>query len=374
LGAALLAHPAGLHADPAPPAESAAPIALMVDLTSGQVLHSREVERRFLPASVTKVMTAFLAFEMLADGRLKPQTEYVVDEQLAKEWSGEGSSLFLKAGDRVSVDILLHGVTTVSANDGAMLLARGAVGSVDKWVAEMNRAAARLGMNDSHFGTPNGWPDEGATFTTAHDLAILARAMITRHPGLYARYFGHRSFGYHGVGQDNHDPITGIVPGADGIKTGYTREAGYNFLGSAQRGGRRLVMVIAGIDSEEERAAIARDYIEWGFNGFTQRAIFRAGHPIGTALVQDGAADRVALRTAKPVIADVASGTDPKIELALRYRGPIRAPIAKGQQVAELEVRIEGFAPYRVPLEAAETVPEANPWQRVANAVLGWFA
>lgn len=374
LGAALLALPAGLHADPAPPAENAAPIALLIDLTSGQVLHARDIERRFLPASVTKTMTAYLAFEMLADGRLKPETEYTVGKDLAEKWSGEGSSLFLKAGDRVSVDTLIHGVTTVSANDGAMVLAQGASGSVEQWVAEMNRTAARLGMDDSHFGTPNGWPDEGATFSTAQDLATLAKAMLTRHPELYRRYFGKRSFGYNGVAQDNHDPITGVVPGADGIKTGYTREAGYNFLGSAERNGRRLVMVIAGTDSEEARAAIARDYIEWGFGAFEPRTLFARGAPMGTARVQDGAEDTVKLRAATDIVAGMPKMVDAQVTLRVRYRGPLKAPIKAGQKVAALEVSIDGFAPYDVPLEAAQSVGEANLFRRIRNAVLGWFA
>lgn len=372
--AALLTLPAGLQADPAAPSESAAPIALLVDLTSGQVLHARDIDRRFLPASVTKVMTAYLAFEMLADGRLKPGTEYTVSPKLAKDWSGNGSSLFLKAGDRVSVGTLLHGITTVSANDGAMLLSEGAAGSTANWVAAMNRTASDLGMHDSHFGTPNGWPDEGATYTTARDLATLAKAMITRHPDLYRRYFGHTSFGYNGLAQPNHDPITGVVAGADGIKTGHTREAGYNFLGSATRGGRRLVMVVAAVDSDEEREQVARDYIEWGFTAFDPKVIFAKGTPMGSAQVQDGSVDHVKLRAAGNIVADMPKSVKPQVTLSVRYRGPLKAPIKAGQQVASLEVRIAGFAPYDVPLEAAENVPEANLLQRIRNGVLGWFS
>lgn len=374
MGAALLALPAGLHADPAAPSESAAPIALMVDLGSGQVLHARDVDRRFLPASVTKVMTAFVAFEMLADGRLKRDTHYAVSENLAKDWSGTGSSLFLKAGDRVSVDTLLHGITTVSANDASILLAEGTAGSVEKWAAEMNRTASEIGMHDSHFGTPNGWPDEGATYTTARDLLTLARAMITRHPKLYREYFGHTSFGYNGIAQANHDPITGVVPGADGIKTGHTKEAGYNFLGSAQRDGRRLVMVLAAVDSDDLREQVARDYIEWGFRAFDPRVIFAKGTPMGSARVQDGSVDTVKLRAAGDIVADMPKMVKPQVTLRMHYRGPLKAPIKAGQQVASLEVKIEGFAPYDVPLEAAESVPQANLLQRIRNGVLGWFA
>lgn len=370
----MLALPVALRADPAPPSPKDAPIALLLDISTGQVLDAREADRRFLPASITKVMSAFVAFELLKSGQLQVDKPFTVSPQLAQDWSGKGSTLFLRSGDEVPVDTLLRGITTVSANDGAILLAEGAAGSVDKWVARMNAAAADIGMNDSHFGTPNGWPDAGSTYVTAHDLGLLASAMIGRHPDLYKRYFGHRSFNYNGMGQDNHDPITGVVRGADGIKTGYTREAGYNFLGSAERDGQRLVMVLAGTESEDERARIAREYIEWGFSAFERRLLFDKGAPIGEALVQDGNSRAVALRAAIPVIASLPKGENPRIALSLRYRGPIKAPIAQGQQVAELLVSIDGFAPYAVPLEAAGNVAEANPWRRLVNGVLGWFS
>ncbi len=198
--------------------------------------------------------------------------------------------------------------------------------------------------------------------------------MITRYPGLYRRYFGHTSFGYNGLAQANHDPITGVVPGADGIKTGHTKEAGYNFLGSAMRDGRRLVMVLAAVDSDDERERVARGYIEWGFTAFDPKVIFAKGAPMGTALVQDGNAKTVRLRAATNIVADLPKMVKPQVTLRMHYRGPLKAPIRAGQPVAALEVRIAGFAPYDVPLEAAEAVPRANLFQRIENGVLGWFS
>lgn len=373
-GCLLAALPATLHADPARPSAADAPIALLVDVSSGQVLDSREADRRFLPASVTKVMTAYLAFEMLADGRLKPEQTFTVSEPIYKEWSGKGSSMFLQKDERISVDLLLHGITTVSANDGSAMLAEGAAGSITAWVALMNRTAAGLGMDDSHFGTPNGWPDEGATFTSARDLAKLASAMVERHPELYARYFGKSTFSHNGYTQRNHDPITGVVKGADGIKTGYTREAGYNFLGTAARDGRRLVLVVAGTDSDPARARIAREYVEWGFAAFEPRQIFPAGSPIGSAKVQGGSSRSVELQATKPITVVMPRGGARKVQMTLNYRGPVAAPIAKGDRIAELEVQVEGFAPYRVPLTAAESISTANPLQRLVNGVLGFLS
>ncbi len=384
LGAAamLAASPVMLHANAELPSEQKepiaqlptgqdAPIALLVDAGSGQILHSREGERRFLPASITKVMTVYVAFEMLAEGRLSADQTFTVSENTFEKWSGTGSSMFLQRGEEVSVDTLLRGITTVSANDGCVALAEGASGTMGEWIDEMNSAAQELGMRDSHFESPNGFPDEGMTFTSASDLARLTHALISRHPELYEEYFGKRRFVHNGYDQTNHDPITGVVPGADGIKTGFTREAGYNFLGSAKRGDRRLAMVVAGVESGPKRADVARKYIEWGFDAFESQQIFAPGATVAYADVQDGASRIVPLESTAPIVASRKKGTKPHIWLRLRYKGPIRAPIAAGSEIAQLEVHVDGFEPYRVPLIAAAEVPEANALQRIRNGLMG---
>lgn len=375
LGALAVSSPFALSANgPQLPTAEEAPIAMLFDAHTGQVLHQREANRRFLPASVTKVMTAYVAFEMLADGRLKPDQQFLVSQRVFEEWSGTGSSMFLQAGERVTVDKLLRGITTVSANDGCIAFAEGSTGSVEKWVQLMNKTARDLGMNDSHFGSPNGFPDGGRTFTTASDLAKLTRAMTTRHPGLYKHYFGKRTLSHNGYTQVNHDPITGVVEGADGIKTGFTREAGYTFVGSAKRDGERLGIVLGGISNGRARARIAREYLESGFSAFERKRIFAADAVIATARVQDGAARSVGLRSAVPIAAEVMAGTNPKIAMTLRYTGPVNAPIRAGSEIAELDVRVEGFEPYTIPLEAASDVAEANALQRVVNGVAGLFS
>ncbi len=357
--------------DGAAPVAPEIPVALLVDLSSGQTLYEREADRRFVPASVTKVMTAYTAFRLIEEGKLSPSTPVVVSQEVAELWSGEGSSMFLKAGDRVTVGELLLGVTTVSANDAAVVLALTAAGMQNDWLELMNANAAELGMRDTHFGTPNGWPDEGRTYTSARDLAMLAEALTTRFPGLYRRYFGHRGMTYRNIAQANHDPITGVVDGADGMKTGFTRESGYNFLGSAERGGRRLVMVIAGAPSASIRNSTARDLMRWGFQAFETRVILPAEIPVGEALVQNGAQDTVALETAGEVLASVPPGNAGAASLTIRYRGPVEAPIADGQRVAFLRVSIPGQTPHDVPLVAAEAVPEANAFQRLVNGLVG---
>jgi D-alanyl-D-alanine carboxypeptidase (penicillin-binding protein 5/6) len=352
-----------------PPTE--VPIALLVDLSSGQTLYSREPDRRFMPASITKVMTAFTAFELIDAGKLSPEQLVLNDPELWTEWHGVGSTMFLEINQRVSIDALLHGVTTVSANDGAAALGKGIAGSLPEWNKMMNAKAREIGMRDSHFGTPNGWMDEGRTFVTARDLATLASAMITRHPDLYARYFGKRLLSFNGFQQRNHDPVTGVVLGADGIKTGFTNQAGYGFLGSAERGGRRLVMVIAGAPTSRVQHQASREFLEWGFQAFAGAPLFPRGATIGEARVQGGADRYVGLTAPIAVGYDLPRGQTGTVKLSIRYDGPLRAPIAKGEQVAELEIAVDGLQPSRVPLAAAEAVPVANWYQRFINGVAG---
>lgn len=346
-------------------------IAYLLDISSGQVLHAREADRRFVPASITKVMTLFVAFEMIEAGELSPQARFEMTDDIFRDWAGKGSRMFIPANARVTVDELLHGIASVSANDASAVLAVGAAGSIEAWSGKMNAAAREIGMHDSHFGTPNGWPDEGRTFTTAEDLATLARALVTRHPQLYARYIGQPGFTYNGITQRNHDPITGEVPGADGIKTGFTNQAGFGFLGSAQRDGRRLVMVVAGAENPAARKRLSRALIEWGFSAYTARPLFTAGEPIARARVQDGADLSVALRSEVPIHATYPTGQRGELKLTLHYEGPIRAPVREGEKIAELEISAAGLPPARVPLVASQDVGRATATDRLRNGLAG---
>ncbi|MXO93207.1 serine hydrolase [Erythrobacter arachoides] len=351
---------------------------MLVDLSSGQALYSREADRRFVPASVTKVMTAYTAFKLVDEGTLRLNMPFLYTKELEDQWYNEGSNMFLLAGERPTIAQLLLGVTTVSGNDASVALAVAGVGSLDSWLALMNANAQDLGMADTHFGSPNGFPDGGQTYTTARDLAALAEGMIERYPGLYRRFFGHRLLTWRDVTQANHDPVTGSVEGADGIKTGYTNEAGYTFVGSAERDGRRLVIVIAGAPNAGVRNRAARDMLEWGFDGFERRTLLTGGSIVGLAEVQDGSASSVPLRL--PADFEVAipregggplsSGGDWRVEIV--YRGPIEAPIARGAPIARMRFTMNGETVMETPLEADVNVARANAAERVANAVSRW--
>lgn len=359
---------------PATPSAEDAPVALLVDMNSGQVLHARGANRRFMPASVTKTMTAYVAFELMDSGKLSPKQIFTVDKATYRDWANKGSNMALAEGERVSLDELLTGILTSSANDACIVLAKGAAGSTEKWVALMNAKAAELGMTDSHFGTPNGWMDEGRTFTSARDLVKLARALITRHPEAFHRYVGLPRHVHNEVVRVNHDPLLGKITGADGIKTGYTKQAGYTYLGTAERNGRRLVMVIAGSPKPKQRAKATRAFMEWGFSHFATRRLFPAKAIIGSARLQGGAALSVPLVAHGPVTVSYASRTKPPISLTIRYKGPLKAPIEAGAEVAEMEVVIEGQPKFHVPLVAGEAVARANWWQRLRNGLVGLFA
>ena len=360
-------------AAPAPPPASDAPIAYLFDVTSGQVLFEREADRRFMPASITKVMTTFLAFEWMEEGKIVPQQSFAPPQDLWRKWKNVGSTMFLAYDETVTVDELVHGVTTVSANDGAALLAYGSAGSVEDWVRAMNEKAREIGMRDSHFGTPNGWMDEGRTFTTARDLITLGSAMLRRHPAKYRHFVGKPAFTYNGITQPNHDPISGKVPGADGIKTGFTNQAGYGFLGSAERNGRRLVMVVAASPRARARDKASRELLEWGFQAFDQTRLFAPGMQVAQVKVQGGADPHVGVVAPEGVHLNFPAGKTRDYSVSLEYEGPLRAPIAEGEVVAHLHIVVDGMSDYRVPLTAEHDVDTANTFERALNGLRSWF-
>lgn len=354
--------------------EDKAPIVLLVDVTSDQVLFAREADRRFVPASITKVMTLFHAFELIEEGNLDPRQQFQMNEETWKLWHRKGSTMFIGSDDSVLVDDLLMGIANVSANDGSIALAEGQAGTLEAWLEGMNGRARALGMTNSHFGTPNGWPDEGRTFTNAADLVKLAKALVSRHPQKYARYVGQEGFRYNNIAQSNRDPMIGRVEGADGIKTGYTNESGLGYLGTAKRGNQRLVVVVAGANREDERAAAARGLIEWGFAAFDRVQVARKGETMGSARVQNGDAKNVSLATVKPVFVNFPNGRDADVKLSIAYDGPLHAPIVAGAQVATLVVQVPGAEPARIPLVAQDNIGEAGFFTRIWNGITGWFS
>ncbi len=365
----------------APQFQTAAPIAYMEDLSSGSVLYARDAERRMPPASMAKMMTVYVAFDMLRKGELKLDQMMTVRPETWAKWHGPaaGSTMFLSSGESVSVANLLYGIVTLSGNDACVVLAEGISGSEQAFTERMNRAAAEIGLKNSHFGTANGWPDNGVTYVTAHDLADLAAATITNHPALYKQFYSKRDFtwgktmGGNAITQANRDPILGRVAGADGLKTGHTEEAGYGFTGSAEQGGRRLVMVVAGLTSSGQRSEESVRFMEWGFRAWSSKPIVAKGRQVETAEVQLGDSSTVGLVAPKALTATLPAGTSPNLTAKVVYNGPIKAPIKAGQHIADLVVSTPDGITQTMPLVADMDVGTAGFFGRAWAGLTGFF-
>lgn len=357
-----------------PPKQDQAPIALLADMSSGQILFARAADKRMLPASMTKAMTALVAFDLIKQGKLDENAVVTIRPELAARWAGKGTSLNLKPGEQVRVGDLLMGTTTVSANDAAVALAEAALGSSDTFIQTMNAYAKALGMTGSHFASVNGLPDGGKTYVTANDMIRLATALVAEHPQLYHKYFGHKFMIWRGGRHNSHDPFAGVLPGADGIKTGHTREAGFNFLGAVERHGRRLVVVIGGSPSEAARADASRALAEWGYRAWDSRKFLSANQIVGAAKVQGGNTREVQVAVPRGFALAIPYGTRPAVTGRILYQGPLRAPLAKGQQVARLEVSVAGQPTHYLPLVTTRAVGPAGTIDRIVAGLLGLFA
>ncbi|HET9459549.1 MAG TPA: D-alanyl-D-alanine carboxypeptidase family protein [Sphingomicrobium sp.] len=364
---------AGTAIAAAPQFETSARSAFLVDLSSGAVLFSKNPDQRFPPASMAKMMTTEVAFELIDRGQLSLKKVCTVRPETWKQWHSQGSTMFLSVGEQVSVENLLHGIVTLSGNDASVVLAECVAGTEQAFVEQMNAFARQLGLANSRFCNPVGWPDEGCTYTTARDLATLARATIERHPKLYKQFYGQTSFTWgktlgsgQAITQGNRNPILGKVPGADGLKTGHTEEAGYGFTGSAEQNGRRLIEVLAGLGSWDERAQQSTRLMEWGFNAWTAKPLFRKGAEIAKARVQLGDSGEVVLVAPRALAVTIPAGLSltRQMQVKVRYDGPIKAPIRKGQEIAQLIVSTGDTQPQVMPLVAGADVGEAGFFTR----------
>ena len=378
--AATLAWPA---AAAAPPFETPAPVAYMVDLSSGAVLFARDADRRIPPASMAKMMTTHIAFRLIKQGELKLDQMCQVRPETWQQWHGPqaGSTMFLSPGEQVSVRNLLHGIVTLSGNDASVVLAECIRGTEPAFAALMNEEAKRLGMTNSNFGNSNGWPDEGVTYTSAHDLARLAIATVQETPDLYKEFYNQGSFtwgrtlgGNQPITQGNRNPLLGKVAGADGLKTGHTAEAGYGFTGSAEQNGRRLVMVVAGLGSFNQRIDESVKFMNWGFRAWKAQPLFAAGKEVAQARVQLGAEETVPLIAPRNLAVTLPAGTSGGMKVKVVYDGPIKAPIRKGQHVADLVVQTGDTPPQTMPLIAGAAVEEAGFFGRLWAGLASLFA
>jgi serine-type D-Ala-D-Ala carboxypeptidase (penicillin-binding protein 5/6) len=365
----------------APPFETSAPVAYMVDLSSGAVLYAKDADRRIPPASMAKMMTMYVAFELIEQGKFKLDQKFTVKPETWSKWHGAaaGSTMFLSPNEQVSIGNLLHGISTLSGNDACVVLAEGMFGSEASFVQHMNDTAKRLGLKNSQYGTSNGWPDEGKTYTTARDLAALGKATIDNFPEMYKEFAGIKDFtwgktlGGAAITQPNRNPILGKISGADGIKTGHTDEAGYGFTGSAEQGNRRIVMVVAGIDSFNNRISESVKFMDWGFKSWESKPLVKAGKLVETAEVQLGSSSSVGLIAPRNIAVSLPTGAAAKMKISVVYEGPVKAPITKGQHIADLVVTTPDTPPQHMPLVAANDVALAGFFGRIWAGLMSFL-
>lgn len=373
---------AGLPAQAAAPVfDTPAPVAFIKDLSSGAVLYAKNPDQRMPPASMAKIMTVYVAFDLIKKGELKLDAMATVRPETWKQWHGPaaGSTMFLSPGEQVSIANLLFGIVTLSGNDACVVLAEHISGTEQAFVALMNRRAKEMGLNNSHFGTSNGWPDGGVTYVTARDLATLAEKTIEEHPKLYKTFYSRPSFTWgktmgsgEAITQANRDPLLGRVAGADGLKTGHTEEAGYGFTGSAEQNGRRLVMVLSGLTSFNQRVDQSVTFMNWGFRAWQAKPLVAKGRKVQTAEVQLGDAREVGLVAPKDLTVTVPAGLGADLKTKVVYQGPVKAPFKKGDHIADLVVTGPDMVPQKLPLVADSDVGEAGFFGRMM-AGLRWL-
>ena len=329
--------------------------ALVIDHATGTVLLEKDANTPLPPASMSKLMTLYMVFEALKEGRLALDDTFRVS---TRAWQMGGSKMFLREGDNVRVEDLIRGIIVQSGNDACVVLAEGLAGSEEAFAIRMTQRARDLGMMESTFANSTGWPHPDHRMS-ARDLVTIARLLVDEFPEYYP-YFAETSFTWEGIDQNNRNPLLGLGLGADGLKTGHTEAAGYGLVGSAVQDGRRVTLMITGLDSTNERLVEAERLMTWAFREFYGRTLFEADAPVTRADVWLGESGSVDLVPIDDITAVIPYAGRDKVEIRVEYQGPIEAPLAHGDTVAELVVSAPDLTEARYPLTVAVDVPRGG--------------
>ena len=359
--------PAGAQA----PFQTSAPQALLMDAETGSVLFEKNPDAPATPASTVKIMTAELVFRELKEGRLKLDDEFTVSENAWRTGGAmaKGSSMFASLNSKVRVEDLIRGITIVSGNDAAIVLAEGIAGSEEAFADRMTKRAAELGLPHLTFRNPWG-KDHPSQKVTAREMTLLAAHIIKTYPEFY-RYFSEREFTWNKIKQQNRNPLLGMDLGADGLKTGNIDEvSGYGLVGSGVLNGQRLILSIYGLRNAKERSEEARKIMQWGYRSFESRALLAAGDNVGSARVYGGEQMNVALVASGPVRVLMPRGASERLTAKIVYQGPVMAPVQEGAEVARLRVYRGSVLALDAPLMAGETVAQGPLHRRAFDASL----
>jgi D-alanyl-D-alanine carboxypeptidase (penicillin-binding protein 5/6) len=347
-----------------------APTAILIEASSGSVLFEKNADELRAPSSMMKLMTAEVVFHAIKQGDVKPSDEYRISENAWRKGGAPSgtSTMFAALNSKVSVDDLLHGAMIQSGNDACIALAEGMAGNEHIFATDfMTKRARELGLTQSTFANSNGLPDPGNKMTV-RELAKLARYIILTYPDDY-KMLGEKEFTWNKIKQPNRNPLLNSMEGADGLKTGYTKEGGYGMVGSVVQNGIRLIVVVNGLEDSEDRAGEAKKMLEWGFRNFEARTLFAAQQPIGYAKVFGGDSGSVKLTSPQPIKVMVQKNGNDKLVARIVYDGPIRAPIAAGQQVGVVKVWRGANIAVEQPLYAADPVGKGSTVRRAMDGV-----
>ncbi|MBI4123562.1 MAG: D-alanyl-D-alanine carboxypeptidase [Betaproteobacteria bacterium] len=338
------------------------------DLSSGRILAAEKPAERFEPASLTKLMTAYLVFAALRDKKLSLESRVNVSE---RAWRAAGSRMFIEPRRPVSVEELIRGVVVQSGNDACIALAEAVAGSEELFVQMMNREAERLGMKGTRFMNASGLPDP-QHYSTAEDLYLLSAALIRDFPAQYAQYYSQKEYRYNNITQPNRNRLLWLDPSIDGVKTGHTEAAGYCLIASSRRGGRRLLSVLLGSTSESARAQESQKLLNWGFQFFDSVKLYGAGEAVKSLEVWKGAAEAVKVGMKSDLFVTVPKGEADKLKAELVSRQPLVAPLTSGQRVGMLRVTLDGKPYGEYPLVALEQVGAAGLFGRAWDTLRLW--
>ena len=358
--------------------EGDAPTAILTEATSGAVLFEKNADELRAPSSMMKLMTAEVIFHAVQQGDIKLTDEYRISENAWRRGGAPagGSTMFAVLNSKVSVDDLLHGAIIQSGNDACIALAEGMAGNEKLFATDfMTKRARELGLTQSTFANSNGLPDPGNKMTV-RELAMLARHIMLAYPEFY-KLFGEKEFTWNKIRQQNRNPLLNSLEGADGLKTGYTKEGGYGMVGSAVQNGTRLIVVVNGLEDHETRASEAKKMLEWGFRNFETRVLFDAQQTLGYARVFGGESRSVKLVSPEPVKVMVQKNANDKLIARVFYSGPVRAPVEAGQKIGVIKVWRGANVAVEAPVFAAESIGTGSTMRRAIDGaselVIGMF-
>jgi D-alanyl-D-alanine carboxypeptidase (penicillin-binding protein 5/6) len=340
----------------------------LVDFSSGKVLAQSSADRRVEPASLTKLMTAYAVFKALQEGRIKIDDEAAVSE---KAWRMGGTRMFIEVDSRVKVEDLLRGMLIQSGNDASVALAEHVAGSEAAFVESMNGYATALGMQDTAYRNPTGLPARGH-YSTARDMAQLAKALIAEFPGYYG-LVAEREFSYNGINQHNRNTLLWRDPSVDGLKTGHTHAAGYCLVSSAQREGMRLIAVIMGAETAKGRNAGGQKLLDYGFEHYETHKLYAAGQEISVARVWGGQPEVTSLGLADDLFVTIPRGRYAALSASMDLRIDLVAPLQQGAPVGEVQVALAGDPLLNMPLVALQPVVEGGLWTKLRDEISLWL-